>query len=200
MADNTYLGNDFLVNTFVALEEIEGVKAIEAKRIPDNRGSFTKFFQVDEYRSMDSNLNIDSLAFSENTSAGTLRGLHFQVPPHEEEKLVLCLEGRIFDVIVDLRSDSSTVGCWTSIELDANNLTTLILPKGIAHGFQTLTPDTKVFYGIDGEYIPTSSRSLLYSDPTLGISWPLSVSQISTKDKNGILLAEAISLHGPERR
>jgi dTDP-4-dehydrorhamnose 3,5-epimerase len=188
------------VNRFVTLEEIEGVKAIEAKRNPDNRGSFTKFFQVDEYRSMGSSLNIDSLAFSENASTGTLRGLHFQVPPHEERKLILCLEGRIFDVIVDLRPDSSTVGCWTSIELDANDPTTLILPKGIAHGFQTLTPDTKVLYGIDGEYVPSSGRSLLYSDPTLGISWPLPISQISTKDKSGILLAEAISLHGPERR
>ena len=188
------------MNTSVALEEIEGVKAIKAKRIPDNRGSFTKFFQVDEYRSMSSSLNIDSLAFSENTSSGTLRGLHFQVPPHEEEKLVLCLKGRIFDVIVDLRPDSSTVGRWTSIELDANDPTTLILPKGIAHGFQTLTPNAKVLYGIGGEYVPMSGRSLLYSDLALEISWPLPVSQISTKDKNGILLAEAISLHGPERR
>ncbi|MFZ2227626.1 MAG: dTDP-4-dehydrorhamnose 3,5-epimerase family protein [Candidatus Nanopelagicaceae bacterium] len=188
------------MNTFVALEEIAGVKAIQAKRTPDNRGSFTKFFQVDDYLAMGSSLEIDSLAFSENTSTGTLRGLHFQVPPHEEEKLVLCLAGRIFDVIVDLRPDSSTVGCWTSIELDANDPTTLILPKGIAHGFQTLTPDTKVLYGIGDEYVPSSGRTLLYSDPTLGIVWPLPITQISTKDKNGILLAEAISLHGPERR
>ena len=184
----------------VSIEEIEGVKAIEVKRLPDNRGSFTKFFQVDEYRSMGSSLNIDSLAFSENTSTGTLRGLHFQVPPHEEGKLILCLEGRIFDVIVDLRPDSPTIGCWTSIELDANEPTTLILPKGIAHGFQTLTSDTKVLYGIGGEYVPSSGRTLLYSDPTLGVSWPLPISQISTKDENGILLAEAISLHSPERR
>ncbi|MDP1720689.1 MAG: dTDP-4-dehydrorhamnose 3,5-epimerase family protein [Candidatus Nanopelagicaceae bacterium] len=188
------------MNTSVALEQIQGVKAIKVKRVPDSRGSFTKFFQVDEYRSMGSSLNIDSLAISENTSAGTLRGLHFQVAPHEEEKLVLCIEGRIFDVIVDLRPDSPTVGRWASIELDASDPTTLILPKGIAHGFQSLTPDAKVLYGIGGEYVPTSGRSLLYSDPSLKITWPLPISQISSKDKDGILLAEAISLHSPERK
>ncbi|HUW88545.1 MAG TPA: dTDP-4-dehydrorhamnose 3,5-epimerase family protein [Candidatus Paceibacterota bacterium] len=187
------------MKTSVALEQIQGVRAIKANRVPDNRGSFTKFFEVDEYRSMGSCLNIDSLAISENTSAGTLRGLHFQVPPHEEEKLILCIEGRIYDVIVDLRPDSSTVGRWASIELDADHPTTLILPKGIAHGFQTLTPNTKVIYGICGEYVPTSGRSLLYSDPSLRITWPLPISQISTKDKDGILLAEAISPHSPER-
>lgn len=188
------------MDTSVALEQIQGVKAIIAKRVPDNRGSFTKFFEVDEYQSMGSRLNIDSLAMSENTSAGTLRGLHFQVAPHEEEKLVLCIEGRIFDVIVDLRPDSSTVGRWASIELNASNPTTLILPKGIAHGFQTLMQNTKVLYGIGGEYVPTSGRSLLYSDVTLEIAWPLPISQISSKDENGISLAESISLHSPEKR
>lgn len=188
------------MTTRIALEQIQGVRAIKIKRISDNRGSFTKFFQVDEFRSMGSRLNIDSLAISENTSAGTLRGLHFQIPPHEEDKLVLCVEGRIFDVIVDLRPDSSTVGRWASIELDAEHPTTLILPKGIAHGFQTLTPNTKVLYGIGGEYVPRSGRSLLNSDPSLKITWPLPISQISSKDNDGILLAEAISLHSPEKK
>lgn len=188
------------MNARVALEQIQGVKVIESKKSTDNRGSFTKFFEADTYESMGLTPHFDSLAISENTLAGTLRGLHFQVPPHEEEKLILCIEGRIFDVVVDLRPNSPTRGKWASIELDAGFPTTLMLPKGIAHGFQTLEANTKVLYGLGSRYVPENAHSLLYTDATLEIAWPLLVSQISSKDENGISLAEAISLHSPERR
>lgn len=182
----------------VALEKIQGIKVIESKKNTDNRGSFTKFFEAGTYESFTPHFN--SLAISENPAVGTLRGLHFQVPPHEEEKLILCMEGRIYDVIVDLRPDSPTRGKWASIELDAGFPTTLMLPKGIAHGFQTLEADTKVLYGLGSQYVPASARSLLYSDSTLKIAWPLPISQISNKDENGISLEKSISLHSPERR
>jgi dTDP-4-dehydrorhamnose 3,5-epimerase len=184
----------------VALEQVQGVKVIESKKSTDNRGSFTKFFEADTYESMGLTPNFNSLAISENALKGTLRVLHFQVPPHEEEKLILCIEGRIYDVIVDLRPDSPTLGKWASIELDAGFPTTLMLPKGIAHGFQTLEADTKVFYGLGSQYVPASARSLLYSDLTLEIAWPLPISQISSKDEIGISLAESISLHSPEKK
>lgn len=170
---------------------------MEPKLSADERGSFGKFFVRDEYRSLGLDPDFNSMAISTNVSAGTLRGMHFQISPFEEEKLILCLVGRIFDVIVDLRPDSKTVGNWAGIELSGDNLTTVVLPKGVAHGFQTLVPATKVFYALTSTYDQKSARSLNHADPDLGIGWPLPVSKISNKDRNGLSLNEAITANRP---
>jgi dTDP-4-dehydrorhamnose 3,5-epimerase len=125
------------------------------------------------------------VAVSINPSIATVRGLHFQVEPHAEEKLVSCIQGSVFDVIVDLRPNSSTFGNWTSFELNSSNNIQVYLPKGIAHGFQTLEPDSIVFYSLGAPYAPESSYSINpFGD--LGIDWPLETKSISNKDNDGV--------------
>ncbi len=167
--------------------EIEGVRVKQVKSITDARGTFVKFHPSNDLKN-----SLDSVALSFNPNLGTIRGLHFQVEPFAEEKLVSCVQGSIFDVIVDLRSDSKTFGKSASIELSAENAIQIYLPKGIAHGFQTLEADSIVYYGISGTYSPESAFSI---DPfgDIGIRWPLQNFSISAKDSNGISLSRAIS-------
>lgn len=159
----------------------------------DDRGTFTKYFDRDRTRSFESELSLNSLSIATNSEAGTLRGLHFQISPYQEEKVIICLHGAIFDVVVDLREGSPTMGSWATIELNSERPASLFLPKGFAHGYQTLTPDSKVFYGLSSEYRAAKSLSLLFSDKNLNISWPFPVSQISVKDSQGISLEQALN-------
>jgi dTDP-4-dehydrorhamnose 3,5-epimerase len=108
-----------------------------------------------------------------NRRRGTLRGMHYQVAPHAEAKLVRCVRGALFDVALDLRPDSATFRQWVAAELTAENGRALFIPEGCAHGFQTLADDTEVFYQIAGEYHPASGRGVRWDDPAFGISWTL---------------------------
>lgn len=167
------------------VSEIDGVRFIHGRCESDIRGSFIKFHPSREFET-----TLDSVALSFNTSLGTVRGLHFQVEPFAEEKLVACVQGAIFDVIVDLRHGSRTFGKWTSFELSAENALQVYLPKGIAHGFQTLMPDSIIHYGLSASYSPESSYSI---DPfgELGIDWPLATASISERDSSGLALSDA---------
>lgn len=178
----------------VNLTDIQGVLVCTGKESTDQRGSFIKFFEKDIYQSNGFDPNLNSLAISTNIEAGTVRGLHFQSPPFEEEKLIVCLQGRIFDVIVDLRENSQTLGKWASIELSDSEPLSLSLPKGIAHGYQTLTPGVRILYGLSSEFNQDHSHSLDYADDDLDIKWPLPINQISIKDSNGASLQQAIEL------
>jgi dTDP-4-dehydrorhamnose 3,5-epimerase len=109
--------------------------------------------------------------------------MHFQAAPHEEAKLIQCATGAIYDVILDLRLGSVTYGMWEAVELTAENLRLLYIPKGFAHGYQTLADDTTVTYLISEEYFPDAARGIRYDDPTFGIAWPLPVSAISDRDR-----------------
>jgi dTDP-4-dehydrorhamnose 3,5-epimerase len=130
---------------------------------------------------------------SYNTHAGTLRGLHFQTSPHAQAKLVTCIRGRALDVIVDIRPDSPTCGQWTAVELSEDNARAIYVPKGFAHGFQTLVDDTLIYYLMDASYAPQSSGGYTYNDPAFGITWPLPVSQISKNDQNWPLFSPTLS-------
>jgi dTDP-4-dehydrorhamnose 3,5-epimerase len=125
---------------------------------------------------------------STSTSRGTIRGLHFQRPPHAEAKLIRCLRGRILDVIVDLRAASSSAMRHEAFELSAENGLMLYVPKGFAHGFQTLTDDVEVTYLVSARYAPEAEGGLRHDDPKLSIAWPLPVSVISPKDAGWPLL------------
>lgn len=162
------------------VSEIDGVRFTKAKFVSDLRGSFIKFYPLQEL-----GLSLDSVALSINPNAGTLRGLHFQIQPFAEEKLISCVQGSIFDVVVDLRPDSKTLGKWTSFELSAENAVQVYLPKGVAHGFQTLVPNTIVHYSLSSLYSPEYSYSI---DPhgDIGVNWPLKTVSISERDANGI--------------
>lgn len=160
--------------------EFDGVKLISANSVSDNRGTFIKFHPTQELHSA-----LDSVAVSINPSVATVRGLHFQVEPHAEEKLISCIQGSIFDVIVDLRPNSKTFGKWTSFELNSTNNLQVFLPKGFAHGFQTLEPDSIVFYSLGATYSPESSYSINpFGD--LRIDWPLVTKLISNIDHEGV--------------
>ncbi len=110
--------------------------------------------------------------------------MHFQADPYSESKLVRCTRGAVFDVIVDVRSDSPTYRQWFAIELTQDNRKALFIPKGFAHGFQTLTDDAEVFYQISAEYVAEAARGFNFCDPSVGINWPLPVSVISERDKS----------------
>ena len=163
--------------------DIAGAWIVEAERIEDERGFFARTWSVRELteRGLDAQLAQCSVSF--NRRSGTLRGMHFQVPPHEETKLVRCTAGRIFDVIVDLRRASPTFRRWVGVELSAENRRALYIPKGCAHGFQTLADGCEVFYQISAEYAPQSARGVRYDDAAFGITWPLPVSVIAARDR-----------------
>ena len=116
-------------------------------------------------------------------SIGTLRGIHYQTYPHEEDKLVRCTRGRIFDVVVDLRPNSKTYKKWMGVELSEENYRMIYIPKGIAHGFQTLEDNTEVFYQISDEYMPNYSKGIRWNDPTFDIEWPIDSPIMSQRDK-----------------
>lgn len=180
--------------TKVQLASISGVGLQKAVISQDERGSFTKYFEHKSKKDTDSASPLHALAVADNLKSGTIRGLHFQTPPFEEEKVIFCLSGKIFDVVVDLRTGSSTQGMWGSVELQGDEPSILTLPKGVAHGYQTLSPNSKVFYAIGSSYNPDHAFALNYADPDLLISWPLPITQISTRDTRGISLSEAIEL------
>jgi dTDP-4-dehydrorhamnose 3,5-epimerase len=162
------------------VSEIEGVRISSIKSSSDDRGTFVKFNPVIEFNSA-----IDSIAISFNPIMGTIRGLHFQTEPYAEEKLVTCIRGAIFDVIVDLREDSETFGKWASLELSSTNALQVYLPKGVAHGFQTLLSDSVIHYGLGAPYVPEFSYSINpFGD--LGIDWPLEATFVSDGDKSGV--------------
>jgi dTDP-4-dehydrorhamnose 3,5-epimerase len=165
--------------------EIDGVRISQIQSVSDNRGSFFKFRPESEIEGL-----LDSVALSFNPNIGTVRGLHFQIEPFTEEKLVSCVQGSIFDVIVDLRPRSRTFGKWTSFDLNEDNLCQVYLPKGIAHGFQTLTKNSIVHYCLSNKYEPNFSYGI---DPfgDLNISWPIRADYVSEKDKRGLTFSNA---------
>jgi len=156
---------------FVAVE-LEGAYLLELEPSEDERGSFARTWCRDELAAHGLVNEVAQCSISRNTRAGTLRGMHFQNSPHEEAKLVRCTRGAIFDVIIDLRPGSPTQARWIGVELDADRGTALFVPKGFAHGFQTLVDDTEVLYMISDSYAPESASGVRWDDPTFSIDWP----------------------------
>lgn len=159
-----------------------GAYLIEPAVLEDNRGFFARTWCQKEFKEQGLDPNLVQCSISFNKKRGTLRGMHFQVPPFSETKLVRCTQGAIYDVIVDLRSDSSTYLQWTAVELTASNHQALYIPKGFAHGFQTLKDDTEIFYQMSDFYAPEAARGFRWDDPTFKIQWLEGVSAISERD------------------
>jgi dTDP-4-dehydrorhamnose 3,5-epimerase len=155
---------------------IAGAFVIEPEPLEDERGFFARILDADEFAKRGLVVPATQWSISQNRSRGTLRGLHYQVAPHEEVKLVRCTAGAIFDVIADVAS-----GRWFSIELSASNRKSLYVPRGVAHGFQTLTEDAEVAYAIDGAYEPSSARTIRWD--SLAIGWPIAEPIVSEKDR-----------------
>lgn len=173
---------------------IENAYVIEWEGSQDQRGSFTRIFCAREFRERGLNWKIAQANLCFTKEKGTLRGMHYQIPPAEESKLVRCVRGSIFDVIVDMRADSPTFLKHFGVLLSAENRRALYIPPLCAHGYQSLTDHTEILYQTGGFYSPEYERGLRYNDPTLNLEWPLSVSVISEKDANWPLLGKPIEL------
>ena len=156
---------------------------IDLDRWVDERGFFARVWCRDEFAAADLTTELAQCSISRSTQVGTLRGMHFQRAPHEEAKLVRCTRGAIYDVIVDLRPASATRGRWTAVELDATSGRALYVPKGFAHGFQTLEDDTDVLYMISNRYAPEAATGFRWDDPLFAVVWPeTSLRTISERD------------------
>lgn len=173
---------------------IEGLIIIEPTAIGDHRGWFCETYNEAKCREA----GIQHVFIQDNHSfsaeKGTLRGLHYQLNDKAQTKLIRCTRGEIFDVAVDIRRDSPTYGQWFGIELTADNKKQLLIPKGFAHGFMTLTPNVEVQYKVDELYSKEHDSGILWSDPAIGIEWPLDIQPIlSAKDEQAPLLKDAVN-------
>jgi dTDP-4-dehydrorhamnose 3,5-epimerase len=162
--------------------ELKGAFVIEPEKEEDERGFFACTWCRKEFEAHGLNPSLAQCSASYNKRKGTLRGMHYQIAPHAEAKLVRCTRGAIHDVILDLRPGSPTFKRWVSLKLTAENHRSVYVPEGFAHGFQALEDDTEVFYQISDFYHPESACGVRWNDPAFGIEWPLEVSVISRKD------------------
>ena len=153
--------------------KIEGVWIIDMERHEDERGWFARTWCAGELRQHGLDPCVEQCSSSFNKTCGTLRGMHFQAVPHEEAKVVRCIRGAVYDVALDLRVDSATYCQWVAAELSPENGRALYIPRGCAHGFQTLTDNTELLYMISTPYNPASSRCWRWNDPAFQIHWPL---------------------------
>jgi len=163
---------------------LAGVVVVEAEPIADERGSFARTFDADEFERRGLNPRVAQANVSSNVRAGTLRGMHYQREPWRECKLVRCTRGAIYDVALDLRPESETFGRWHAVELSEDNRLALYVPEGFAHGFQTLTDATEVAYQISQVYVPDAAAGVRWDDERFGIKWPeAAVRVMSERDR-----------------
>ena len=164
--------------------ELAGAYLVDLEPMRDERGFFSRSWCSKEFDDQGLNADLVQCNLSYNKHMGTLRGMHFQLAPHEEVKLVRCVRGSMFDVIVDLRPDSPTYCRWQGVELNSENRSALYIPGGLAHGFLTLTDETEVFYQMSSWFEPTSSAGIRWNDPAIDIHWPNQPTCISQKDQD----------------
>ena len=167
---------------------IEGAYKISPKIINDDRGSFARLYWSKTFKAKGLNTNWLQTNVSISTKKATIRGMHYQKPPYCEIKLVRCVQGRIYDVIIDLRKKSKTFGKSLDLILDSDSLDTIYIPKGCAHGFQTLTNYVELHYAHSQEYQPEYETGIYFNDPDLKINWPLATSALSKRDRTHPLL------------
>ncbi len=152
--------------------ELPGAYIVELEERVDDRGFFARIWCRDEFAEHGLTAELAQCSLSRTAAAGTLRGMHFQRPPHEEAKLVRCSRGAIFDVIVDLRPGSPSLGHWLGVELEESAGRALYVPEGFGHGFQTLVDDVDVVYMISTPYVPEAASGVRWDDPFFAIEWP----------------------------
>lgn len=161
---------------------IPGAWVIESEAFQDNRGAFSRLFCARELENIIGSKAIVQINHSITRNTGAVRGMHYQNSPHAETKIVRCLKGRVFDVVVDLRKGSPSFLQWTSVELTPANHLALLIPEGCAHGFQVLEEDSELLYLHTEFYTPAAEGAVRYDDPRVGVSWPLVPSDISARD------------------
>ena len=168
----------------IAPAPLEGAATIELDLRGDERGFFARMYCEKEFAAAGLETRFVQANNSSNAQRGTLRGLHYQLPPDTEVKLVRCIRGALWDVIVDVRPGSPSFGRWFGAELTAQNRRMMYVPRGFAHGFITLTDDSELIYFVSDFYEPKQERGLRWNDPKIAIDWPIAPSVISEKDAN----------------
>ena len=163
---------------------LKDVWLISLNRIGDDRGFFARTFCEEEFSAKGLPTQFVQQNMSLSNVKGTLRGFHFQKFPHDEDKLIRCVNGAIFDVVIDLRPDSDSYLQWESFELSDSNKDQLLIPKGFAHGFQVLSDRAEVSYLVSNKYAPKAERGIRWDDPSFKVDWPLPPTEISDKDRN----------------
>jgi dTDP-4-dehydrorhamnose 3,5-epimerase len=170
--------------------DIDGLFEINLKPHVDERGFFMRAYDINKFRKVGLQRDWVQENHSHSEKKRIIRGLHFQVEPYSETKLVRCVRGEIFDVAVDLRKGSKTFGRWRGIILSEENKKMFFIPRGFAHGFCTLSEISEVLYKVDNYYSPEHERGLIWNDPDLNIDWPVNDPILSAKDKKNITLKE----------
>ena len=181
--------NHFLIEK----TRIDGLQIIQRQPSGDARGYFERLFCIDELKPLIFHRNIVQINHSLTRKTGTVRGMHYQLPPHAEMKLITCLRGKIFDVAIDLRKDSPTFLQWQSEILSEENQRTFCIPEGFAHGFQTLTENCELVYFHTAAYAPHAEVGLNVLDPRLAISWPEPIAERSARDQSHDFLTSNFS-------
>ncbi len=169
---------------------LPGLVLIEPRIFTDDRGYFFEAYKQSLFTAngIKDDFIQDNSSFS---TQGVLRGLHYQLPPHAQAKLVRCLNGRIFDVAVDIRRSSPTFGQWLGLELSADEKNMLYIPAGFAHGFYTITGQAEILYKVSAEYAPQAERGIIWNDPDIRIDWPVKAPLLSAKDRRFPLMNQA---------
>ena len=162
---------------------LAGLMLVERHRAGDDRGFFSRLYCADDLATAGFSAPVVQINHTLTRRRGAIRGLHFQHPPHAEDKFVSVLRGDVLDVAVDLRAGSPTFLCWYGAELSAENARSLFIPKGFAHGFQTLSEDCELLYLHTARYDPAAEDALNAFDPRIGIAWPLEVTDMSARDR-----------------
>lgn len=162
--------------------KLKGAYVIELEIREDDRGFFARSFCMDEYAKLGLSNKVIQINNSLNKYKGTLRGMHYQISPKQEDKIVRCIKGAIYDVIIDLRPDSDTFCDWFGIELSETNRMSLFVPKGCAHGYISLVDDSEILYLVTENYSPDFERGIRWNDPKFDIKWPIKPIEISEKD------------------
>jgi len=163
---------------------VQGVFLLELEKLADERGYFARTWSAEEFTARGLDPNIHQCSVSFNARRGTLRGMHYQTAPFEETKLVRCIRGSVFDVALDLRPESPTYLRHAAVVLDSESGNMLYIPKGCAHGFETLEDGSEVAYQISAAYAPEYARGVRWDDPAFGIAWPLPPAVINERDRN----------------
>ena len=164
--------------------KLKGAYIIDLNKLEDDRGFFARAWCQKEFEEHGLNGRLSQANMSYNKRKGTLRGLHYQIAPYQEAKMVRCVRGALYDVIVDLRKDSPTYKQWIGVELTQDNHRMLYVPEDFGHAFITLVDDTVAFYQVSEFYTPGAERGLRWNDPALGIDWPMEPAVVSEKDAN----------------
>jgi dTDP-4-dehydrorhamnose 3,5-epimerase len=173
---------------------LAGAYVIDVEPIADDRGFFARSFCKDEFDAHGLSSHLVQCNISYNKTRGTLRGMHFQAPPHSEAKLIRCTHGEIFDVVVDLREGSKTFAEWFGVELTAENRKALYVPEGFAHGYLTMTDNAEVSYQVSEFYNPLCESGISWNDSRVNIAWPIQPVLISEKDR-GHMPIKPLSIH-----